>query len=564
MLSRLLSFGCLFALLVSGAFAQDAFAQDAFAQDAFAQEASAQEASADKEYALSNYDVVLDLRPDGTYDVEESITLDIQRGRFSYLMRRIPLNHIDSLTALTVESPDVQIDSVMKQTEGDVVRVQWSYPPRTTPATFHIAYRVHGALRTDGARNVVDWAAVGSGWTVPIRDVDVTVRLPASLDIAREAVTSIPSSAALTSDGGDWEVTFDAGNLPAETGFAVEVAFPQRIEAKKRVSPLHILGSVFLFAVVAAGFLIWKYNRDKVPSVTPPSKPPVLSLPEAARLLSRSRTDRMHPAMLFDLAQRGHLSLEVTSEESWFSSAPTVHIHTHPDHHDLSDDERAFVDELSKHDTLESFSSDATSFRESQRTAIRKRLVERKWLYERRDERWQLGALFLAGLGGVALSVWAGVTYRDAWAFYTGGTAVGALFGALFLIEPRYAPTERGLTKKARLKAFVDDQVARMDALRERNPAEAVRQFPDALPWLMLSGSMTQTWLKRLEQACEDADIANPIPDWLTVRNEDDSFAVFTSCIGPIAAGSGLSASAGAMAGAGAAGAAGGGGGAAG
>jgi len=542
--SRLLSFGLFFALLVSGAFAQDG--------------------SANKEYALSNYDVVLDLRPDGTYDVEESITLDVQRGQFSYLMRRIALNHIDSLTALTVESPDVQIDSVMKQTEGDVVRVQWSYPPRTTPATFHIAYRVHGALRTDGDRNVVDWAAVGSGWTVPIRDVDVTVRLPASLNLSRDALSVIPSSAALTSNAGGWDVTYDVGNLPSKTGYAVEVAFPQRIEAKKRVSPLHILGSVFLFAVVAAGFLIWKYNRDKVPSVTPPSKPPVLSLPEAARLLGRSRTDRMHPAMLFDLAQRGHVSLEVTSDENWFSSAPTVYVRTHPDRHNLSDDERAFVDELSKHDTLESFASDPTSFRESQRTAIRKRLVERGWLYDRRNERWQLGALFLAGLGGVALSVWAGVAYRDAWAFYTGGAAVGALFGALFLIEPRYAPTERGLTKKARLKAFVDDQVARMDALREREPAEAVRQFPDALPWLMLSGSMTQTWLKRLEQACEDTGIADPIPDWLSVHDKDASFAVFAAAVGPIAANSGLSASAGAMAGGGAAGAAGGGGGAAG
>jgi hypothetical protein len=120
-----------------------------------------------KKYALSNYDVSLSVRPDGAYDVRETIRLDVQSGTFRTMHREVKMRRLDSLTNVAVTSPAVAVDSVqVTRDEGDV-RIQWTYPPRAADATFEIRYRAHGGLRTLGDRNVLKWMAVAAGGRCP-------------------------------------------------------------------------------------------------------------------------------------------------------------------------------------------------------------------------------------------------------------------------------------------------------------------------------------------------------------------------------------------------------------
>ncbi|NBB75014.1 MAG: DUF2207 domain-containing protein, partial [Bacteroidetes bacterium] len=131
----------------------------------------------DQQYALSNYDVRLTLRTDGTIRVEETVRFDFQQGAFTFGTRTIPQGRIDALYDVQVTSPDASIMEVTHDDDG-AATIRWTFRERTQPATFALSYTVAGALEADDGDNVVDWQAIGDGWTVPIRDIDVTVSIP--------------------------------------------------------------------------------------------------------------------------------------------------------------------------------------------------------------------------------------------------------------------------------------------------------------------------------------------------------------------------------------------------
>ena len=523
-----------------------------------------------KEYALSNYDVSLSVRPDGAYDVRETIRLDVQSGTFRTMHRAVKMRRLDSLTNVAVTSPAVAVDSLqVTRDEGDV-RIQWTYPPRAADATFEIRYRAHGGLRTLGDRNVLKWVAVGSGWPVPIRDVDVQVRLPAELDLVRDAMSWTPESGTLTQASTGWTASFRREALEAKQGYAVEVTFPARIDAAKGLPPLTVMLSVLLALVIAIGLGLVRWARaDSSATSDPPERAPTVPLPEAARLLGDARSSRMHNAVLFDLARRGHLTLSVERSSAWLDTSTTVSVDVHPDRFDLSDFERAFLDKVAHFKTLSKAASKLRAFRKKQRTEVRKRLVQRGWLCDRRGEQTRY-ALLCLGCGIAACgAVAAGIGFNAPWLSYVVGALTGGGLGTAFFIGSGFVPTDEGERCRATLAAYVAQQRRTMDRLRVDDPAEAARRLPEVLPWLLLDAKVTHTWLKRVEKAVEKADTQVPLPTWLRATDDDDTAAIvlLTSVVaasGDATGAAGVGAGAAGVAGAGAAGAAGGGGGGAG
>lgn len=530
----------------------------------------------DKQYALSGYDVTLALQPDGAYDVEETITLDVQRGTFQSMNRRIPLSRIDSLSRISVTSPDATVRDVRVERGDGAATLRWTYPPRSTPASFRVQYRVHGALRTDTGRNVIDWMAVGTGWDVPVRDVDVTVRVPSALDVPRDSLTADPDDASIQADSGGWTVQFAGGDRAPGEGYAVEVAFPARIETpavgsddvpSDDMPALHLLGGLLVSVLAVLGFAIARWRRGpSAPEVAAPDRAPAVSLPEAARVLGDARAARMHSALLFDLAQRGHVSLEAEGGSSWTSS-PTVRVRTHPDRPNLDAFEEAFLEELARHDTLDDFASGGRSFRSDQRTEVRKRLVRKGWLRDRSGPYWRAVTASLLGLAGTIGIAAAGIAWDVVAAFYLGGASAGVGIGALFLVEPRYAPTEEGLRLRAQLKAFLTDQREQLERLRDEAPDAAAERLLDVLPWLLLDDDVSKGWLDDMQDAFDDADVSVTLPDWLLATDQSSDEAAFIVLMASISHVSSTTSAGtagavgGAVGGAGAAGAAGGGGG---
>lgn len=526
----------------------------------------------DKAYALSNYDVVLSIQPDGTYDVTETMELDVQSGSFRTFFREVDGDELDSLSNVRASSPNVALDSVRVEQDGDDVEIRWYFPPRSTNGTFEVSYRAHGGLRIAGEENVARWMAVGSRWDVPIRDVDVRASVPAAWSVPRDSLRVDPADARIQPSGGGWEVFFRNDRLDAGQGYAVEVRVPARVEAAEASQPvagIKVVAALLLFLVTMAGFGLARYNNyPHDVGVTTPRMEPALSLPEAARILSDSRSGRMHDATLVDLADRGYLTLKAVTDSSWTGSTTTVEIDVSPDRSGLTPFERDYLDALSTCDTLDEARSETKSLRSKQRTEVRKHLVQRGWLYDRQpDQNWY--ALFGVGAAlGMFGAGFVGIQYDLVMAIYPMAVCGGATFGALLMINPRFPRTDEGLRKRSEVKAYVASLRKEIEGLLDEAPEEAVHRMTSVLPWLMLDERVSASWFKKVDRALKETGHTGTVPQWLQTSDADDDVNVgglmtvlAASAVSASSAGGGGAVGA---AGAGAAGAAGGGGGGAG
>ena len=472
--------------------------------------------AADKVYELSNFDVTLALRTGGTYAVDETLRYDFQRGTFTYAYRSIDLDGVEAVRNVRVTSPDAAVDSVQTTEGDDRLRVRWTFPERSAPATFRIRYDLVGALYERGNRNVVRRDIMAPEAVVTTRDVDVQVALPPSFSVAPGAVTVEPDSdGRVVQDAGQVVARFRRDRVDAGDDYAVEVSFPKQVAAAFLPTVWHIAGGVLLIALgLGGGWAAQHRARGPRPDVTARRPPRDVDLPTAAVLL-QSRSEQAFAAMLFDLAKRDHLTLIHDQEDVTFGTHDVVRFDLHADRAELSDPERAFLDELAAYDTLGDFWLQAQGFRKEQGNAIRDALVARGWLRSR-------VALSNALLGGAVLSIGGGVVgailASGAGAFFAFMGGVGVSLGCCVAAVRRRVWTEEGARRGMALRSFLDYETAEIERLREADPVGAAERLTDRLPWLMLSDDVSSAWIEEVADALGDAHEAPEVPSGFVSR----------------------------------------------
>ncbi len=531
-------------------------------------------AAQDQQYAISNYDVRLALQPDGAFRVTESIRFDFQRGAFTQGFRSIPTDALDSLRAVQVRSSDVAVTKVEHGEDGDTYAIKWTYPKRSRPTPFTLTYTVAGALYTEDRHNVIDWQAIGDEWSVPIHDVDVTVSMPFG-DVPRDSIAVRPErEATLERTGAGWTASFAHNALEDGEGYRVIVRFPERIattesgdEGGKKA--LTVIGLVVLGLLSGVIPLIMWRGPSVDPATIANPQPPTLSLPHAAFLAHKSSTGRfrMFSAVLFDLAQRGHVTLRRETKDAWLSSNDVVTVHVDADPFGLNDFEADLLDAIQQHDTLKAFGQQASSFQRKKLKQMRKHAIAQGWFeaHPARSNRLLIGGAVLVA-GAIAspfvLAGWA--------APIAAGGLGGAGAGALVAGSKRHTITAEGAQRKAEVLAYLDALREQIDAQRDSNPTTAATQLLNHLPWLVLDPEVNKAWLDELKDALADVDAELALPDWLddAVDPTDEATSAAAAAFIPIyvtimntSAATGAGAVAGGAAGAGAAGGAGGGGG---
>ena len=528
----------------------------------------------DKQYALSNYDVDLTLERSGAYRVAETIRFDFQQGTFSQANRSIPLGRVDSLRDVQVTSLDGAVNTVEHEADGDDYVIRWTYPERRQPATFTLRYTAYGALEAEGGANVIDWQAVGDQWNVPIRDVNVDVSLPFG-DLARDSIAAEPSEeAALARTGAGWTASFAHAELAPGDGYRVIVRFPERIAAPAGDdSPPAMIFTGLLLILLGFGIGAGVFATLRGPSADPEAVPepaqPDLSLPVAAHLANHNSTTgqrRMFSAVLFDLAQRGHVTLRREKKEHFLTSSEIVVVDVHADPVDLSDFEASLLDEIQQHDSLQAFGRSSTGFKGKQVKAVRQGLLDAGWL---QSHTGRSNALIATGviLTAIGLALFA---VLSGWAAAIGvGLSVGAGLGALMAAGRRYTLTNTGAQRKAEVRAFLNRERTAIESRRSLEPVQAAQQFIDRLPWLILDTEVDKSWIDDLKDTLAESHTTFSLPDWMedTVGLDEAAASEAVAAFIPIyavisstSAATGAGAAAGA-AGAGAAGGAGGGGG---
>lgn len=516
----------------------------------------------EQRYELSNVDVEIAVRPDGTYEVAETLTYDFQQGRFSYAYRVLDDEDVTAIRDVRVTSPDVAVDSVGRTAEDGDVRVRWTYPERSAPATFRVQYTVEGALFERGPRNVVHRDVLEEGATVPTRDVDVRVTLPAAFDLTPDSVSIDPADeGTVERSAGSVVATFQRDGVEAGDEYPVEVSFPRRLAGQYWPTTSDLLLGVALFLFGAGGGLVlnlrWKGSRAERDATRPPRD---VLIPTAAVLLEKTATP-LFTAVLFDLARRGHLTLRHDEESSWTGTTDVVRIDLHPTPGDLSAFESALVERLDEHETVEDFWRNDRSFRQEQYGAVRERVLGAGWMQaHRRRSNWCFAGAVVLLLGALGV----GVVMSGLTTVLAVGGGLGGGIGALLAGGRRYTFTQAGAQRASALRSFLDHEKEAIDRLRDSSPTRATERLADALPWLMYHDDVSSAWLEELKAALTDAPTAPDLPDGFaslaTPGNEPGPVAAFLPIVSVMGAVESSGAGAAGAAAGGAAGAAGGGG----
>jgi len=534
----------------------------------------------DASWDITRYEVDLSVDTSGTYAVTEDITFDLRQGTFTRGERRIPTGQMDALRDVQVTSAQVQITDVSTRTQSGEQVIQWQYPERDTTTTFTLTYVVEGAPYTSNGRTVIDWQAVGDAWDVPIRAMQATVQLPFP-NVPRDSVQVEPAAnAMLDSTATGWQATFAYDELEPNEGYRLRIHLPRVIDAPERAPDaepnwMQLFSALALALVGAGGGGVWAWRAGATPTRTPSGyRAPTMPIDEAGFLLMRTSTTgwmRVFSAMLFDLADRGHLTLRrVPKETSWIDSSTaetTVDVHVNDDDR-LTKRETAFVEALRSHNTLGDFYQKGGSFRRTQVEQIRDTLTERGWIETHPARSWisGLGGMLLIG-GGVAALILA-----SGWVAAIGAGAGFGLGGGAFIIASQYRTlTPEGATQHAHAEAHRTHLREEIEATIDTNPAAAAHQFMKALPWMALDSTINGRWLDRLNKALADHPEEITLPNWVedSVEPKGDAvvttflpiYLVYVSAMPSAASGSSMSTVSSVSAGAGAVGGAGGGGG---
>ena len=534
----------------------------------------------DQAYAISSYDVTLTLQTDGTYRVAEQIAFDFQQGAFTFGTRSIPTDAFDRLSNVQVTSNDTQILEQTTRTADDHRVIRWTFPERADPASFTLSYTVHGALIEDDDLNRIDWQAIGEGWSVPIRNISITVQIPDELDLSVDDLRVEPADESRVKETPDgYSIHVEHAQLNPDEPYRVIVEFPQRLEGRPPNEVNWALVGAFALAVligVLPGLVLWRRWRGPRHEARS-SEAPDVSLPEAAVLMNgvTAAAQRAIPAMLYDLAARGQVTLKRSKEKQRFAGEkPVVRIDFHETSDEVTQPEQRLLSELRQYETLTEFGRKGNRLRRRILSETRDHLVERGDMADHEGRSGRVWLLSTVGLvGGIAVGAFGG-----GWWFVALGLGIGLFIGGLFLgAVTLHTLTDQGAQRRARVEGYLDRLLEELSSLQRHDPVGAARFFIDHLPWLALHERVWSQHMDEIKDGLKAADAEDrfEMPPWLQDATDETeegfapAYASFAACYAVIgdaggAAAAGGAAGGAASAGAGAAGGAGGGGGGAG
>lgn len=121
-------------------------------------------ALAEKDYRAESFNVWVDVQPDGSLLVTETLTFQFVGDPFTFVFREIPREKTDAL-----EIVDVSMDGVPFQPgtgagqveveNGDPVKITWHFAPTSGTHEFGLTYRVRGVILHEGA-DTLYWDAI--------------------------------------------------------------------------------------------------------------------------------------------------------------------------------------------------------------------------------------------------------------------------------------------------------------------------------------------------------------------------------------------------------------------
>lgn len=298
-------------------------------------------AQVDKSYRAERFDVDVDVRPDGSLLVNETVTFNFSGGPFSFVFRELPTDHTDGIVEIAAGADGVVWPrgtgpGEVEISGGDPIEVVWHLSPTAnTTQTFTLSYRPLGVVQRGDKADVLDWQALPDEYEYTIDSSEVRFNYPPTAQLA---------AAPEVIDSGDvlWQMTqseeftsFTTRNLPPGEPFVARIPFapgtfvtatPQWQTQREAQNSLAWIWFVTAALVLIGGSLaLFRAAHPYLRSVPKADsylyKPPVDFPPALAGFLANQTVVWHHGlATLFDLAGRGLIAIEQIREKTAFRS----------------------------------------------------------------------------------------------------------------------------------------------------------------------------------------------------------------------------------------------------
>ncbi len=293
---------------------------------------------------ILDFRVELTLLPGGHLEVSEDITARVEREIIRHgIYRDLLFRPIGSWGGFAspiryrIEGAWLDGKPVPWHTRSSArgLRVYLGSPSSLAPAGVHrytLRYRAAYASRARPGRGLLEWNLTGNDWTLPIRRVELQIKLPPGLDAsdleARVYYGPLGAGEAVTLQGQGRTLVYQhERTLPPGSGLTLIASWP--LEALPVDSPppdplVLILALVLVFLVLYLVTAWQSLGRDpKTGAVIPRFHPPEkVSAAMAAYLMDRNLSPRVFAAALADLAARGFITVTMGHEPRITRSKP--------------------------------------------------------------------------------------------------------------------------------------------------------------------------------------------------------------------------------------------------
>jgi uncharacterized membrane protein YgcG len=326
---------------------------------------------------IDSFAVTYAVQPSGVVKVQETITYRFgdssgRRGiERSFVTRERYDDSQDQtyeITNLQVDSPDPVATQFSRRTDetndgrGAELRLRIGDPDATISvdtATYVISYEVAGAMRTSGSYDEFYWDVTGFGWSAPISAVMVAATVPGGAQELTCFAGAVRSTETCTANLRGGQAAFRATGLAAGEGVTIGIKIAPGLitdnkphlqpdgsqlstREKVAVGAVGAAGAASLIGAPIAGVLWWRRNgRDQryaglAPGTTPlPGQraevvmndpdipvpvafsPPRIPVAEAGLLIDGQVDTRETAATIIDLAVRGGLTVQSTSDDDF-------------------------------------------------------------------------------------------------------------------------------------------------------------------------------------------------------------------------------------------------------
>ncbi|MEN8727631.1 MAG: DUF2207 domain-containing protein, partial [Sulfurovum sp.] len=293
---------------------------------------------------ISNYTVDITVEQSGELSIIESINYDFETQQKHGIFRDIPFTiKRDSRTIdLDLYEVSVQMDggmvewveSTMKSSNaGDIIRLKIgsAHTYVTGKHLYRVAYRVKKGVLPAAQNEALDairWNIIGTGWQIPIANIEANFFLPPSLsqhDIALSTYSGsygTKSSSATSMWINPKQLQVKVSSLKPYEGATVEMAYPENIldqnghDNVKATFMDWFLGNFHWAALV--GFLfylreMYKKHRGFIDGrsiAVQYEAPKGLSLLQSGLVLDKFADNEDFAAAVLELAELGHLEID--------------------------------------------------------------------------------------------------------------------------------------------------------------------------------------------------------------------------------------------------------------